>query len=78
MDTVADLPPAVPPAPAIDIDALLKDARAAAAAGQIIEPQGNNAVDIPKFDPLVAEAEQKIAELRMPKAVAYVIRKEKD
>ncbi len=33
--------------------------------------QGNNAVEIPKFDPLIAEAEQRIAQLRQPQACAY-------
>ena len=33
--------------------------------------QGNNAVEIPRFDPLVAEQEQEIARLRKPVAHAY-------
>jgi len=33
--------------------------------------QGNNAVEIPKFDPLIAEAEQRIAQLRQPQACSY-------
>ncbi|MEK6235816.1 MAG: GDSL-type esterase/lipase family protein, partial [Planctomycetales bacterium] len=33
--------------------------------------QGNNAVEIPKFDPLVAELEQKIMKLRVPQPHAY-------
>jgi hypothetical protein len=35
--------------------------------------QGNNAVEIPRFDPLVAEQEQQIARLRKPAAHAYVL-----
>jgi TonB family protein len=61
VDTVADLPPAVPPAPAIDIDSLLKDARAAAAAGQIIEPQGNNAVELYLAAVAEAPADERVA-----------------
>ena len=37
--------------------------------------QGNNAVEIPMFDPLVEDLEKKIAELRKPKPVKYVIRR---
>ena len=33
--------------------------------------QGNNAIEIPQFDPLVAEAEQKIARLRKPAGQIY-------
>jgi TonB family protein len=61
VDTVADLPPAVLPAPAIDIDALLKDARAAVAAGQIIEPQGNNAVELYQAAAAEAPADERVA-----------------
>ncbi len=39
--------------------------------------QGNNAVEIPKFDPLVAAKEAEIAKLRVPKPHTYeIIRKE--
>ena len=37
--------------------------------------QGNNAVEIPKFDPLVADLEKKIATSRIPKPVRYTITK---
>lgn len=33
--------------------------------------QGNNAIEIPQFDPLIAEKEKLIAELRRPKAKTY-------
>ena len=33
--------------------------------------QGKNAIEIPRFDPLVAEQEQEIARLRKPVAHAY-------
>ena len=33
--------------------------------------QGNNAVEIPRFDPLVAEQEREIARLRKPVAHDY-------
>jgi hypothetical protein len=33
--------------------------------------QGNNAVEIPRFDPLVAEQEKSIAELKKPVPHAY-------
>ncbi|MFM8250290.1 MAG: SGNH/GDSL hydrolase family protein [Planctomycetota bacterium] len=36
--------------------------------------QGNNAVEIPQFDPLVAAREQKIAELRRPVARGFELR----
>lgn len=35
--------------------------------------QGKNAVEIPKFDPLIAQKEKRIAELRVPQAHRYVI-----
>jgi lysophospholipase L1-like esterase len=37
--------------------------------------QGNNASDIPKFDPLVAEQEAKIAELRVPKPHKFELKR---
>ena len=37
--------------------------------------QGNNAVEIPKFDPLVAAQESRIATLRVPKVHTYVIKR---
>ena len=37
--------------------------------------QGNNAAEIPKFDPLIAEQEAKIAELRVPKPHKFVLKK---
>ncbi len=37
--------------------------------------QGNNAVEIPMFDPLVADIEQRIAELKQTKPVKYTIRR---
>ncbi|MFC1759014.1 SGNH/GDSL hydrolase family protein [Planctomycetota bacterium] len=37
--------------------------------------QGNNAVEIPKFDPLVAEQEAIIVDLRVPKTHSYAIRR---
>ena len=37
--------------------------------------QGNNAVEIPKFDPLVAEQESRIATLRVPKVHTYIIKR---
>ena len=36
--------------------------------------QGNNAVEIPLFDPLIAEKEAEIARLRVPVARSYVLR----
>ncbi len=33
--------------------------------------QGNNAVEIPQFDPLIAEKEKEIARLRIPMKIAY-------
>ena len=36
--------------------------------------QGQNAVEIPKFDPLIAEAEQQIARLRVPKLHVYELK----
>lgn len=38
--------------------------------------QGNNAVEIPKFDPLVATKEKEIARLRVPVAHAYELKRE--
>jgi len=35
--------------------------------------QGNNAVEIPLFDPLIAEKEAEIARLRVPVARSYVL-----
>ncbi|MEX0867342.1 MAG: hypothetical protein WD030_08280, partial [Pirellulales bacterium] len=35
--------------------------------------QGNNAVEIPQFDPLVEAEEKRIAELRQPKQHTYRI-----
>ncbi len=40
--------------------------------------QGNNAVEIPMFDPLVEELEKKIAELRKPKPVKYVFNRKQE
>lgn len=37
--------------------------------------QGNNAVEIPMFDPLVADVEREIAELRRPSSVRFTITK---
>ncbi len=39
--------------------------------------QGNNAVEIPRFDPLVAEMEQKIAVLKKPAAHVYELVRDK-
>lgn len=36
--------------------------------------QGQNAVEIPKFDPLIAEAEQQIAKLRVPKPHVFELK----
>ena len=36
--------------------------------------QGQNAVEIPKFDPLIAEAEQQIARLRVPKPHVFELK----
>jgi len=38
--------------------------------------QGQNAIEIPKFDPLVAEKEQEIAKLRVPAAHQYELKPE--
>ena len=39
--------------------------------------QGNNAAEIPQFDPLIAELEKKIAELKMPVKPKYELIKVK-
>jgi len=36
--------------------------------------QGNNAVEIPQFDPLIEDVEKQIGELRVPKTRTYVLR----
>ena len=36
--------------------------------------QGNNAVEIPQFDPLIEEAEKQIAALRTPKVYRYIVK----
>ena len=38
--------------------------------------QGKNAIEIPKFDPLVVEKEQEIAKLRIPTAHTYELKPE--
>lgn len=40
------------------------------------QEQGQNAIEIPKFDPLVAEKEQEIAKLRVPTAHTYELKPE--
>lgn len=40
--------------------------------------QGQNAIEIPKFDPLIVEKEQEIAKLRVPVAHTYEIRRGTD
>ena len=40
--------------------------------------QGKNAIEIPKFDPLVVEKEKEIAKLRVPTPHTYVITRGKD
>ena len=40
------------------------------------QEQGQNAIEIPKFDPLVAEKEQEIAKLRVPAAHQYELKLE--
>ena len=37
--------------------------------------QGNNAVEIPRFDPIISELENKIAELKKPRLVRYQVSK---
>ncbi len=37
--------------------------------------QGNNAVEIPMFDPLVADIEKRIAELRKPKSISILLKR---
>jgi hypothetical protein len=38
--------------------------------------QGNNAVEIPQFDPLIEDVEKQIGELRVPRTRTYVLRAE--
>ena len=40
------------------------------------QEQGQNAIEIPKFDPLVADKEQEIAKLRVPTAHTYELKSE--
>ena len=40
--------------------------------------QGNNAVEIPKFDPIVEKLEQEIDALKKPKVVKYLLEKISD
>jgi hypothetical protein len=40
------------------------------------QEQGQNAVEVPRFDPLVAEQEQVIARLRVPVAHTYELKRE--
>ena len=40
------------------------------------QEQGQNAIEIPKFDPLVVEKEQEIAKLRVPTAHTYELNQE--
>ena len=40
------------------------------------QEQGQNAIEIPKFDPLVAAKEQEIAKLRVPAAHTYELKSE--
>jgi lysophospholipase L1-like esterase len=42
------------------------------------QEQGQNAIEIPKFDPLIAEKEKEIAKLRVPVAHIYEIRRGTD
>jgi hypothetical protein len=40
--------------------------------------QGQNAIEIPKFDPLIGEKEKEIAKLRVPVVHIYKINRSKD